>query len=272
MKRRYGFTLIELLVVIAIIAILAAILFPVFSRAKESAKKAQAMAQMKQLAMAAMLYLGDYDDVYLPSTNYDAPLSDPNRVWTVPLFTYVKNRQIFVAPGSSTSRYTEGWETRYHQSVGYSDATAFGSLVGLPPEKLCTSFELKLGCSAFYSAANASIMEFPAETGLYATTPDGVQGSKYRGHVISADNGTTYRPDFVTFDDLDMAVPLCSDRDLVAELNGLTAAQLKPIWARYGTTGNDDGTTPVIFADGHAKSYPAKAIANGASGIVWRFR
>ena len=37
-------------------------------------------------------------------------------------------------------------------------------------------------------------------------------------------------------------------------------------------SGNDDGTTPVIFADGHAKSYPAKAIATGASGIIWRFR
>ena len=272
MSRRRGFTLIELLVVIAIIAILAAILFPVFSRAKDAAKKTAAMSQMKQLGLALMMYLSDNDDVYLPSTNYDTPLENANRVWTVPLYPYVKNRQIFVAPGSSTSQYTEDWGTRHRQSIGYSDATAYSTLLGLPPEKVCGSGELRLGCSAFFSVAKEAGMQFPAETGLFATTPDGRAGTRYRGFVISADNGTTFRPDFTAFTDLDLAVPLASDRDLVAELNTLTAAQLKPIYARYGRTGNDDGTTPVIFADGHAKSYSAKTIASGASGIIWRFR
>ena len=76
-------------------------------------------------------------------------------------------------------------------------------------------------------------MEFPSKVGLFATTPAGDAGTNYRGYVISADNGTTYRPDFTTFTDLNQAVPLASDRDLVAELTGLTPAQLKPIYARY---------------------------------------
>ena len=272
MYRRRGFTLIELLVVIAIIAILAAILFPVFNRAKEAAKKTAALSQMKQLGLALMIYLADNDDVFLPATNYDAPIANANRVWTVPLYPYVRNKQIFVAPGSSGSGFTEDWDTRHRQSIGYSDVTAYSTLLGLPPEKICRHGELKLGCSAFYSAAKEAGMKYPAETGLFATTPFGMAGTRYRGFIISADNGTTFRPDFTAFTDLNQAVPLASDNDLVAELYTLTAAQLKPIYARYGRTGKGDGSTPVIFADGHAKSYTANMISTGASGIIWRFR
>jgi prepilin-type N-terminal cleavage/methylation domain-containing protein len=62
MKR--AFTLIELLVVIAIIAILAAILFPVFAQAKVAAKKTAAVSNVKQIGMATMQYMADYDDTF----------------------------------------------------------------------------------------------------------------------------------------------------------------------------------------------------------------
>jgi prepilin-type N-terminal cleavage/methylation domain-containing protein/prepilin-type processing-associated H-X9-DG protein len=58
---KHAFTLIELLVVIAIIAILAAILFPVFSQAKEAARKTACMSGIKQLGLAANMYMGDND-------------------------------------------------------------------------------------------------------------------------------------------------------------------------------------------------------------------
>jgi prepilin-type N-terminal cleavage/methylation domain-containing protein len=63
MKKK-AFTLIELLVVIAIIAILAAILFPVFAQAKVAAKKAVAISNQKQIGLAMLMYMSDYDDVY----------------------------------------------------------------------------------------------------------------------------------------------------------------------------------------------------------------
>jgi prepilin-type N-terminal cleavage/methylation domain-containing protein len=63
-RHRRGFTLIELLVVIAIIAILAAILFPVFARARERAKQSACISNMKQIGIAMVAYLGDWDDKF----------------------------------------------------------------------------------------------------------------------------------------------------------------------------------------------------------------
>ncbi|NCO34930.1 MAG: hypothetical protein AUJ92_00850 [Armatimonadetes bacterium CG2_30_59_28] len=64
MRRDKGFTLIELLVVIAIIAILAAILFPVFARAREKARTASCQSNLKQIGLAMMMYVQDFDEVY----------------------------------------------------------------------------------------------------------------------------------------------------------------------------------------------------------------
>ena len=69
MRRNRGFTLIELLVVIAIIAILAAILFPVFARAREAARKATCLSNLKQIALAAIMYAQDYDEVLPAATS-----------------------------------------------------------------------------------------------------------------------------------------------------------------------------------------------------------
>lgn len=61
---RRAFTLIELLVVITIVAVLAAILFPVFAQAKQAAKKTACLTNTRQLGIAAMLYVADYDGLY----------------------------------------------------------------------------------------------------------------------------------------------------------------------------------------------------------------
>jgi len=68
-----AFTLIELLVVIAIIAILAAILFPVFAQAKLAAKKTVALSGAKQIALASIMYGGDFDDTFSPCAIENTP-------------------------------------------------------------------------------------------------------------------------------------------------------------------------------------------------------
>lgn len=66
-RRPHAFTLIELLVVIAIIAILAAILFPVFAQAREKARSTSCLSNQKQLGLAFMQYIQDYDETYPPA-------------------------------------------------------------------------------------------------------------------------------------------------------------------------------------------------------------
>ncbi len=85
-----GFTLIELLVVIAIIAILAAILFPVFARAREKARQASCLSNVKQISLAMMMYLDDYDEQFVTC--------DAVYRWYYPLQPYVKNGQVFKCP------------------------------------------------------------------------------------------------------------------------------------------------------------------------------
>jgi prepilin-type N-terminal cleavage/methylation domain-containing protein/prepilin-type processing-associated H-X9-DG protein len=72
--RKRGFTLVELLVVVAVIALLAALLFPALAGARDKARQATCVSNLKQIGLAAALYIQDYDEHY-PLGH--SPTSDP---------------------------------------------------------------------------------------------------------------------------------------------------------------------------------------------------
>ena len=114
MSRSRGFTLIELLVVIAIIAILAAILFPVFAKAREKARQASCLSNMKQIGLAFVAYVQDYDGM-MPDTLMGRDLCGatasfpPCHAWPEIIDPYVKNTQVFKCPSCNFNTGAGTW-------------------------------------------------------------------------------------------------------------------------------------------------------------------
>ena len=112
-RDKRGFTLIELLVVIAIIAILAAILFPVFAKAREKARMSACQNNLKQIGVAFMQYVQDYDEQYPYS-----PAAFANGIgggattsltdWGTRIQPYLKSIQVYLCPSSTPLNATDG--------------------------------------------------------------------------------------------------------------------------------------------------------------------
>jgi len=115
--RRAGFTLIELLVVIAIIAILAAILFPVYARIKEKGRQIVCLSNLKQLGIAAMVYVEDSDGAYpshSPTFHVTTWEPSPHDIRTL-LDPYVKSDPMWQCPSDN-----RGWYASYRNSYWWN--------------------------------------------------------------------------------------------------------------------------------------------------------
>ena len=99
-KQSHAFTLIELLVVIAIIAILAAVLFPVFAKAREKARQASCMSNEKQIGLAIVQYVQDYDET-LPYNDFWNGTVDTS--WKGVVMPYLKSNEIWICPSNTGS-------------------------------------------------------------------------------------------------------------------------------------------------------------------------
>jgi hypothetical protein len=202
-------------------------------------------------------YLTDSDEALLPASIRIVGITEPT-VWPPLLLPYVKDKAVFVIPATDGT-FASDWVNRRNQNVGYNEATSYeqGSTVQpgqpVPP-----------GTEGFPTVAYVSALDEPSRIGLFATTPNSKTG-KERGYVFNPYNGPADPGGNLRF-----GLPLISDTNLCAD-SPLAPAFLKPIFARQGADGKGSGTTPVIFADGHAASYSATKL-NRFGPIIWRFR
>ncbi|HLV82136.1 MAG TPA: DUF1559 domain-containing protein [Chthonomonadaceae bacterium] len=128
LARKKGFTLIELMVVIAIIAILAAILFPVFAQAREQARKTSCLSNTRQMGLAVLMYVQDYDAQY-PITTVDLDSINPNLffTWQDLVQPYMKSYQSVICPDSIHRNPDPNSFQPYTMNYGaFPRAAAFG--------------------------------------------------------------------------------------------------------------------------------------------------
>ena len=149
---RRGFTLIELLVVIAIIAILAAILFPVFARAREKARQSSCLSNLKQIGLATLAYVQDYDE-RLPAHQR------AGRVITVQtqMDPYIKNLQMWVCPSQSANYY-------YY----WDNPTGTGAMTGIEGSYGWNTNLGSIGIAYSVGVRKLATVTVPAEVGMWA--------------------------------------------------------------------------------------------------------
>ena len=132
-RRLTAFTLIELLVVIAIIAILAAILFPVFAQAREKARQATCLSNEKQLGLAFMQYVQDWDEIYPIGLKVDG---DPRYGlgWPATIYPYVKNKQVYVCITDQEVSFGSGDLLSYNYNMNIPNPIEIGGIFGEYPQ------------------------------------------------------------------------------------------------------------------------------------------
>ena len=121
--KRLGFTLIELLVVIAIIAILAAVLFPVFATAREKARQSSCASNEKQLGIAMMQYVQDYDEQF-PCGAF-AGVGYAGQAWAGAIYPYVKSTAAYACPSDTSLPISGSYQVSYAYNMNIVSTSTY---------------------------------------------------------------------------------------------------------------------------------------------------
>lgn len=248
-RKSKGFTLIELLVVIAIIAILAAILFPVFAQAREKARAITCISNEKQLGLATMQYVQDYDEKFPMGVDvtsggyYGVPVG-----WAGLIYPYVKSTNVFLCPDDPNPL----------DVVSY----AINTYTGEP------------GNSVGQNGASLAIFQAPSSTVLYCEVAES---------FIKPGTFSWYSWDSQDLvDDADVVSPSTNGDNVwgwstnpangggpwggvvlaTGLMSGQTAADYIPGTVQ-AVQGRHTGGSNYVLCDGHAKWYMGSAVSPG---------
>ncbi|MBC8137055.1 MAG: DUF1559 domain-containing protein, partial [Fibrella sp.] len=235
------------LVVIAIIAILAAILFPVFAQAREKARQTACLSNQKQIGLAIIQYVQDYDETYPSSTD------GAYHQWYEVVQPYIKNGE---AAGNGL-HYGRGgvWKC-----PSFSDDNGQGQNYGAHDDLFVSNWGINPPAMV-RPAYPISVIPSPADTILIAEKGVNGVGSGYETFLTlqnwwatSVLTGGVYDP---AKDNSFCGYNPCEghptpDRDVPAGQDSWEGAKT----VRYRHT----GTANVLYADGHAKAMPKGSI------------
>jgi prepilin-type N-terminal cleavage/methylation domain-containing protein/prepilin-type processing-associated H-X9-DG protein len=249
-RRRSAFTLIELLVVIAIIAILASILFPVFAQAREKARGITCLSNQKQIALGVVQYLQDYDDTF-PMLQYDdLTLNRRYRIGEV-LTPYLKSGSTTVAASGGVWTCTSAPAAYQPHHYGFhSDIFEEGPLPWHAAVSIPTLAEIE------NPAELIGVLEKGTNDGSDSYSNFDASEWNWVSYVLESGK---YNPNL---DRMDVALQKGKgDCDFVPNKS------VVPTWNNYGLCSSlprfrHNGTTNVMFLDGHAKAMPR-------GGIKW---
>lgn len=251
LTQRKGFTLIELLVVIAIIAILAAILFPVFAKAREKARQSSCLSNQKQIGLALMQYVQDYDETYPRAYYY--PFGSGGATgymhWSGMIMPYCKSNQMFVCP-SDKSKGIEPTNPGLDIQVPKISYICNEALMGRPRPQFTTVGMAEIEAPADLIAI-AEITDYPFAIGG-SSGPSGAALKSHRpvnaltaadSNMDSAANNPVHQ---ISGGEAEAAFAWA--RTLTAPDNSESYSHV-----RYLSPDRHNGGANYSFADGHAK-------------------